>query len=278
MPQHDSDNEAPDALGDSDRPDALSYSERPDALVDRVRALAAAASVPRILIGITGSPGSGKTTLARELVHRLVVSGTEAAHLPMDGFHLANSTLDRLGIRDRKGAIDTFDGWGFVALLERVRAETGHTVYAPRFDRAVDEPVAGAIAIEPTERIIVVEGNYLLADIDPWNGVGERLDEVWFCATAEDERMRRLIDRHIRQGRSPAAARAWATDVDGANALLIEPTRERADLVVSHALPVGDAGSEAAGGSRQEAAPSATPSTRLAPRSRLQEGPVNRPA
>lgn len=203
-----------------------------EALAARIRQQASRGE--RYLLGITGSPGSGKTTLAKALVQRL--NATEpgvAAYLPMDGFHLANSTLDRLGRRDRKGAIDTFDGWGFLALLGRIRSETDHTVFAPSFQRTVDEGVAGEIAIETDASIVVVEGNYLLVDDGPWAKVRDRLDEVWFCSTPAGEREARLIDRHTRHGRTLEAATAWARDVDGANAVMIEATRERADLVVS---------------------------------------------
>jgi len=204
-----------------------------DALTGRVQALAEAAG-RRILVGIAGSPGSGKTTLARAIVDRLNAGGaTVAVHLPMDGYHLANSTLDRLGIHDRKGAIETFDGWGFIALLDRLRSESGHTIYAPSFRRKVDEGVAGEIAVEDSAEIIVVEGNYLLSDAEPWAGVVDRLDAAWFCETPQVERERRLIDRHTRHGRTPEAATAWAREVDGANAVLIEQSRDRADLVVS---------------------------------------------
>jgi pantothenate kinase len=206
-------------------------------LAELARDALAATSADRVLIGITGSPGAGKSTLADALVAALNEAEGPgfAVHLPMDGFHLANRTLDRLGLRDRKGAPETFDGWGFAALLARVKVEVDRVVYAPSFERDVDEPVAAEIAVEPTVRIVVVEGNYLLLDIEPWRHVDDLLHESWFVEATEEERVRRLVERHASSGRTPEAALAWAHEVDGANAHLIEPMVARADLVVSGA-------------------------------------------
>lgn len=205
----------------------------PNDLLDQLRAVTSA-STHRSILGIAGSPGSGKTTLAQALVDRLNRDHPAyAAYLPMDGFHLANATLDRLGIHDRKGAPETFDGWGYVALLRRLREETDHVIYAPSFRRDMDEGVAGELAIEPAVQVVVTEGNYLLVDEEPWSRVRDLLDEAWFCSTPAEEREHRLIERHMRHGRTREAATAWARTVDGPNAALIEATRNRADCVIS---------------------------------------------
>lgn len=203
------------------------------------RALGLVRGDRRAIVAIAGSPGAGKTTLARALVARVneIAGDGVAAYLPMDGYHLANSTLDALGRRDRKGAIDTFDGWGLLALVRRLRVETDHTIYAPAFERTVDEGVAGSIPITPDARLIVLEGNYLLVDDDPWRRLEAEYDEAWFCETPAAERFSRLVDRHTSFGRERSAAEAWAADVDGENAVLIEATRARADLVVDGMAP-----------------------------------------
>ena len=219
-------------------------------LVRRARALTTATATAtatatdggtRAVLGITGSPGAGKSTLAESLFAALApepppgsTGPAWVAHVPMDGFHLADVELDRLGLRDRKGAPETFDVHGYLALLDRVRRRPrdGETVYAPSFARDLEQPIAGAIPVVPDARLVITEGNYLLLDVGPWAGVRERFDEVWFCGPDDALRLERLVRRHERFGKDPRSALAWATGPDGRNAVLVEATRHRADLVV----------------------------------------------
>lgn len=202
-----------------------------DDLLLRARALPRGGG--RALLGIAGSPGAGKTTLAERLVAALNADGPPwAAHVPMDGFHLADAELDRLGRRDRKGAPDTFDAGGYAALLRRLREETDDVVYAPGFERVLEQPVAGAIPVPPQARLVVTEGNYLLLREGSWARVRPCLDEVWFCESDEEERIRRLVARHEEFGKEHAEAVAWVLGTDQRNADLVATTRECADLVV----------------------------------------------
>ncbi|ALG14279.1 nucleoside/nucleotide kinase family protein [Kibdelosporangium phytohabitans] len=195
-------------------------------LVDRARALAAA---NRAMLGICGAPGAGKSTLAARLVEAL---GDLAVYVGMDGFHLAQAELVRLGRAERKGALDTFDGAGYVNLLRRLRGQGDEVVYAPEFRRAIEEPVACAVPVFPETRLVVTEGNYLLVPDEPWAQVRDLLDEVWFISLDEGERHRRLIARHEEFGRSPGEARDRALGSDERNASVINATAERADLVL----------------------------------------------
>jgi pantothenate kinase len=185
---------------------------------------------PRRVLGLAGAPGSGKSTLAEALVRALAPA---AVLVPMDGFHLANAELVRLGRRDRKGAPDTFDAAGYVDLLKRLHRADRHPVYAPVFDRHLEEAVAGAIRVDPTIPLVVTEGNYLLLDSGPWSEVRPLLDDAWFLEVDDRLRVERLVRRHVEHGKEPAQARAWVLGSDEANARLVAGTRARADLVVS---------------------------------------------
>jgi len=212
-----------------------------DRLAARARALVTGGG--RAVLGITGAPAAGKTTLAEELVTALapvppagMVAGAWVRHVPMDGFHLADVELDRLGRRDRKGAPDTFDPLGYAALLRRLLQDEDDVVYAPGFERVIEQPIAGAIPIERPARLIITEGNYLLLDAPGWRAVRPLLAEVWYADLDRDTRMSRLIARHIRFGKSERAAGEWATGTDELNAAVIAATRERADLIIPPGL------------------------------------------
>lgn len=187
----------------------------------------------RYLLGLAGAPGAGKSTVAQHLLDALP---GRAVVVPMDGFHLANTELARLGRAGRKGAPDTFDAAGYVALLARLRQRAvGEVVYAPAFRREIEEAVAGAIAVPPEVDLVITEGNYLLLDQGDWASVRPHLDAVWFIDIDDVVRRERLVARHVHYGRSTEDARNWVQNTDEPNAVLVQASRARADLVVDGA-------------------------------------------
>ncbi|GAA4387105.1 nucleoside/nucleotide kinase family protein [Tsukamurella soli] len=198
-----------------------------DELVQRARSLATANG--RRILGIVGAPGAGKSTICAVLTREL---GDQSVLVGMDGFHLADDELRRLGRRDRKGAPDTFDVGGYAALLERLRGQTSDVVYAPEFDRSLEASIGGAVAVRRDTPLVITEGNYLLYDRCGWDAIAGHLDEVWFLDVPADERRRRLVHRRRSHGDSLDQAEAWVCRVDEVNAAVVDGTRERADLIV----------------------------------------------
>jgi pantothenate kinase len=226
---------------------------------------------PRLLIGLAGPPGAGKSTLAGALAADLADLGSVpgppsaegvvaesvmaedatprltappsdpqdpqwppvAVTVPLDGFHLSNAELARLGLADRKGAPETFDAFGFVHLVRRVAAAV-ELIYAPAFDHAVGESIGGAIPVDPRTRVVVVEGNYLLLPTHPWSSLVGLFDLTVYLEVADDgARVRDLLNRHVASGRSEVQAREWIQRSDEKNARLIAGTRDRADVVLT---------------------------------------------
>lgn len=214
----------------------LGFDAHPDDLIARATALAdrATAERRRAVLGIAGAPAGGKSTLTDWLVAELSRRRPDTvAHVGMDAFHLANAVLDRHHLRAVKGAPQTFDAHGYLALLTRLRDRSGETVYAPVFHREIEESIAHEAEIGPGVALVVTEGNYLLLDTDPWDRVAALLDESWFVAVAEEVRQQRLVARHRSYGLTGAEARDRAQGSDLANARLVLGTAAAADLIIA---------------------------------------------
>lgn len=205
-------------------------------LAERIAALPARPG-HRQLAAIAGPPGSGKSTLAAETVARLVGRGHQAALMPMDGFHLDNRLLEPRGLLARKGAPETFDFGGFAATLARVR--TVPSVILPVFDRSREIAIAGAEEIRPETTHVVVEGNYLLLDEDPWAALAGFWDFSAFLSVDEAELERRLLRRWAKHGFDPEAAREKALSNDLPNAKRVLGAVVAPDLTLTQDVAAG---------------------------------------
>lgn len=205
---------------------------RPELHPERLERACRLAERGRALLGIVGQPGAGKSTLAGALHEALTAHGVPTALVGMDGFHIANRALRELGLEQVKGAPETFDAAGYVALLRRLREPSDEVVWAPEFRREIEDAIQSAVPVGPDVRLVITEGNYLLLD-GPWQPVRTLLDEVWYLDLAEDVRRRRLATRHEFYGRSPEEAWQRTLGSDERNARTVAATRELADLVVA---------------------------------------------
>jgi pantothenate kinase len=188
------------------------------------------AASTRMIIGIIGKPGGGKSTLSKYLLKGM--DPTLVSVVPMDGFHLSNKVLKELGRSDRKGAQDTFDVKGFTTLIQRIKSDSADPIYYPVFDRSIEESIAAQGVVYPSTRVVIVEGNYLMHDRDGWQEISPLLDQRWYAFLDEDLRIARLISRHIAFGKDPESAKAWAKGSDQINAELIETGVERCDFLI----------------------------------------------
>jgi pantothenate kinase len=203
-----------------------------DAATAYDRAVGLATRGRRSILGITGAPAAGKSTYAEQLAGKLTADGHQVALVPMDGYHLAQSVLEELGLADVKGAPHTFDGFGFVALLKRLKEAPDEQIWAPRFDRGLEDSIAASIGIAPEVTLVVTEGNYLLFDEMPWATVRTLLDECWYVEVPEDLRHERLEARHRQFGRSAEEAHKRTYGTDERNARLIAATAPASDAII----------------------------------------------
>lgn len=189
----------------------------------------------RVIVGITGAPGAGKSTLAKQLVANLNSRKTYlAAYAPMDGFHISNHQLRDLGKENRKGAPDTFDIYGYINLLRRVKEDLDHPIYLPDYSRILHQPIAGELIVDPEVKLVITEGNYLGIDLPGWREVRHKLDLLVYIDVKFEVLKQRLLERQIKNGKTVDQANKWFETVDKSNICLVQTTKSLADLVVSN--------------------------------------------
>lgn len=201
-----------------------------DQVLERINDFNASAN-QRVIIGIVGKPGAGKSTLTEHILRNLPKG--VATIVPMDGYHLSNSQLAQLGLADRKGAPNTFDSDGYINLLRRLRRDIDKDVYFPVFHREIEESYAADGVVMAKTKIVLTEGNYLLLDEMGWQGVAEELDEVWYVNVDDYIRLDRLTKRHQKFGKDADAAYEWARGSDEVNAKIVEATASKADYIIN---------------------------------------------
>ncbi len=188
----------------------------------------------RYFLGITGCPAAGKSVLAKKLTDEInsCTGDDMAAVVPMDGFHLPNNILEKRGLIKSKGAPETFDADSFVELINRLHEFPDQSIMCPAYDRRTHDPVENAITIQPGNRLIIVEGNYLLLSVSPWNTIHTKMNEVWYIDAPLKTAKERLFHRHISGGASKDEAERKVALVDLPNVELIKKTCSLADKII----------------------------------------------
>ena len=188
-------------------------------------------STKRVIIGVVGKPGAGKSTLTSYLIDNLPKNSVSL--VPMDGYHLSNDQLARTGLADKKGAFNTFDAGGYISLLKRINNEFDKDIYFPIFHREIEESYSADGVVPAKTKLILTEGNYLLFDQFGWEKVLPELTETWYINIDDQLRVDRLVKRHQFYGKDKESAIAWATGSDEDNAKIVEASSSRADVVIN---------------------------------------------
>ena len=189
----------------------------------------------RIIVGIAGPPGSGKSTLSSLLLedYEKVKPGM-AKIVPMDGFHLSNEKLEELGLLSLKGIPDSFDAAGFVRLMDRLKGSREIRIPFPLFDRSIEKVIPDGDFVDQENKLLIVEGNYLLYDKIPWNQIQHYLDYSIYLDAGEDILFPRLLERHKEGGKSEKEAEEKVLSTDIPNARLVARSKEKADYILTH--------------------------------------------
>lgn len=184
---------------------------------------------PRFIVAVAGPPGAGKSTLAEALHKALQGRGETSAVLPMDGFHMDNGILSERGLLLRKGAPETFDVRGFLDIIAAVR-KADQEVLVPVFDRSREIAIASARVVSPETRFIIVEGNYLLLNEEPWTRLADSFDLTIFVGPSYEILEQRLRDRWVSYGLNEAGILAKLYENDLPNGKRIIANSSEADI------------------------------------------------
>lgn len=209
---------------------SVSIAEMSDSLTRRAQG-------GRIVVALAGPPGGGKSTFAEALSKHLYAHDVPSRVVPMDGLHLDDAILDEQGLRSRKGAPHTFDVLGLKTLLERIKNTTDRDVYFPVFDRTLELSRAAAGRVRATDRVVIIEGNYLLLDEPGWSDIADMFDYSIMLSVPETELRRRLDGRWRGLGLDMEATRAKVEDNDLINAQLVVARSRIADLTIETWIP-----------------------------------------